>query len=199
MVFADEDDFEAFFIRNFPCYFGDWLYAKITKIAGNFIQPEIDLLDIDPLVHPGQTIKAFEFKVLKSRFLGNNYSSIYSGIGQAISYFKYGVDQSYTVIGISNNIPPSDSTDMRGNIRLIGRFVEQLNVDRFQILLYDERQNAVWTIPDVPPAGRFARGAAIAPQMDHVGLTRTNIFALNFTRQKGNNFFRRYNLNQYIH
>lgn len=198
MVFANEDAFQAFFIRNFPCYFGNWLYAKVTKIAGEFIQPEIDLLDIDPLVHIGRTIQAFEFKVLNSALMGNNYSRVYSGIGQAISYFKYGVDQSYTVIGISNNIPPDDSRNMRGNIRLIGRFVEQLHVDRFQILMYDELQNEVWAIPDIPPAGRFTRNATLTNDVDPIGLMRDNLFALNFPKRKGNNFFRSHNLDQYI-
>lgn len=45
--------------------------------------------------------------------MGNNYSRIYAGIGQAISYFKYGVDQSYLIIGLSDNIPSESSRSLR--------------------------------------------------------------------------------------
>lgn len=38
----------------------------------------------------------------------NNYNRICASIGQALSYFKYGVDRSYLIIGISNNIEPVD-------------------------------------------------------------------------------------------
>jgi len=39
MMFRNEDEFQAFFIRDFgSVYLGDWVYAKITKIAGEFIQ-----------------------------------------------------------------------------------------------------------------------------------------------------------------
>jgi hypothetical protein len=84
----NEDEFQAYFIREFgQTYLGNWLYAKITKIAGQYIQPEIDLLDVEPFV-PNPTIHAFEFKVLNSRNMGNNCNHIYAGLGQAMSYFK---------------------------------------------------------------------------------------------------------------
>jgi hypothetical protein len=63
-MFQSEDEFQAFFISHFGVtYLGQWIYAKITRIAGEFIQPEIDLLDITPIL-PNQTLKAFEFKFL---------------------------------------------------------------------------------------------------------------------------------------
>ena len=197
-MFQNEDKFQAFFIRNFGrSYLGDWVYAKITKIGGEFIKPEIDLLDITPFA-PGQIINAFEFKVLNSDKMGNNYSRIYSGIGQAMSYFKYGVDRSYLVIGISENIPPEISPNLRGNIRLIGDFVRQLHVDRFQIKMYDEFLNEIWDIPYLSPSGRYQRTGIPRDFVQPIELARDNILARNFTKRKGNNFFRRYELDQYV-
>lgn len=61
-MFKNEDDFQAFFIKHFgSVYFGDWIYAKITKIAVEFIHPGIDLLDISP-IQPIQELQTFEFK-----------------------------------------------------------------------------------------------------------------------------------------
>lgn len=197
-MFENEDIFQAFFIRNFGgSYLGDWLFAKITKIAVEFIQPEIDLLDIFP-ISPERTVSAYEFKVLNSNKMGNNYSRIYSGIGQAMSYFNYGVDRSYLVIGISNNISPESSASVRGNIRLIGEFVSRLHVDRFQIIMYDEFLNDVWDIPPISPSGRFHGSSTRTGHNQPLELARENILAGNFTKRKGNNFFRRHNLDQYV-
>jgi hypothetical protein len=198
VMFESEDEFQAFFIRNFGlAYLGNWLYATITKIAGEFIQPEIDLLDITP-IEPVQVISAFEFKVLKSEKIGSNYRSIYAGIGQALSYFRYGVDLSYFVIGISDNIPPENARELRGNIRLIGDFVNRPGINRFQIKMYDEFLNELWEIPDLHPTGRFERGGIPRGFLEPIELARDNILALNFPKRKSNNFFRRHKLDQYL-
>lgn len=53
-MFHNEDEFQAFFIEHFGrTYLGNWLYAKITSIGGEFIQPEIDLWTLVQL-HPGK-------------------------------------------------------------------------------------------------------------------------------------------------
>ena len=197
-MFHNEDEFQAFFIEHFASsYLGNNLYAKTTRIAGEFIQPEIDLLDITPL-RPGQIVSAYEFKVLNCSRMGDNYSRIYAGIGQAVSYFKYGVDQSYLVIGISDDVSTANSFRLRGNIRLLGNFVSQLHIDRFQVVMYDESLNEIWDIPYLSPSGRFERDGIPRDFVEPIELARDNILAGNFTKRKGNNFFRRYELDQYV-
>ena len=197
-MFHNEDEFQAFFIRDFgSAYLGDWIYAKITKIAGEFIQPEIDLLDISPL-QPIQTLRAFEFKVLKSPIIGNNYNRIYAGIGQAFSYFKYGVDQSFLIIGISDNI---QSTQMRALHKIIaaaGDVISQLSLNRFQIKMYREFHNEIAEFPPLSPSGRFVRSSIPRGFLEDVELARDNLCALHFPKRKGNNFFRKHDLNQYV-
>jgi len=92
-MFQNENDFQAFFMRHFGgSHLGDWLYAKITKIAGEFIQPEIDLLDITP-VAPGQIISAFEFKVLNSnKKSSTNCFPSWSNFGVGGSGFPCSID-----------------------------------------------------------------------------------------------------------
>ena len=82
-------------------------FPKITRIAGNIISPEIDLLYIREL-NGKKTLTAYEFKLLKSKKNGTNYRHIYEGIGQAIMYFQYGIDFSYLLLGISNNALDSE-------------------------------------------------------------------------------------------
>jgi hypothetical protein len=197
-LFHSEDEFQAFFIREFgSAYLGDWIYAKITKIAGEFIQPEIDLLDISPL-QPIQMLRAFEFKVLKSPIMGNNYNRIYAGIGQAFSYFKYGIDQSYLVIGISDNVPLTQVHILHRIIAGAGKVINQLSLNRFQIKMYREFHNEITEFPPVSPSGRFVRNSIPRGFLEDVELTRDNLCALHFPKRKGNNFFRKHNLNQYV-
>jgi len=189
-----EDDFQAFFIRDFgSIYLGNWIYAKITKIAGEFIQPEIDLLDISGMM-PHQTLHAFEFKVLNSQIMANNYSHIYAGIGQALSYFKYGVDQSYLVIGIFENVTQADT--LHRIIAKLGEVISKLSLNCFQIKMYREDYNELTDFPSLPPSGNFERSEIPKGFPDYVGLARDNLCALNFTRRKGNNFFKRHQLSQ---
>jgi len=197
-VFQNEDDFQAFFIEHFgKAYLGSWLYAKITKIGGELIQPEIDLLDISPFM-PGQTITALEFKLLNSRVMKNNYGRIYNGFGQALSYFRYGIDRSYLVIGISDNISSDDSHFLRDVIRQIGDPVSHFIINRFRTIFYDEFLNEVWHVPFTTPIGRFERRTFSREYLEPIELFRDNIIALNFPKRRGNNFFRRHGLEQYV-
>jgi len=196
-MFENEDHFQTFFIRNFGRSFledGDLVSAKISKIGGEFIRPEIDLLGITPVI-PGQIISAFEFKVLNLGRAGGNYNRIYAGIGQAISYFKYGVDRSYLIVGLSDNIEGADRSVLRRMIVAFANIVGQLHVDRFQVRMYDELHNEVWDIPFLSPAGRFEIGTRLHRSfLGRVELARNNLLAGNFSKTKGNNFFRKFGL-----
>lgn len=83
-------------------------FPQITRIAGNIIAPEIDLLYISESKDE-KILTAYEFKLLKSKKNATNYRHIYQGIGQAIMYFKYGIDFSYLLLGISKDAFESET------------------------------------------------------------------------------------------
>lgn len=149
-------------------------------------------------MQPHQTLHAFEFKVLNSKIKGNNYSHIYAGIGQALSYFKYGVDQSYLVIGISDNIPLAQVDTLHRIIGGAGRVINQLSLNRFQIKMYREFYNELTDFPPLSPSGNFVRSDIPRGFLDDIELARDNLCALHFPRRKSDNFFKKYKLNQYL-
>lgn len=81
-------------------------YGKIYGISTFRISPDIDLVHID---ESSGTVTGYEFKLLTYHkgWRRPNFLPLYSGIGQAMSYFQFGVDRSYLVLGISKKIPKS--------------------------------------------------------------------------------------------
>lgn len=143
----DEDDLQAhimqkianILLENVGRYYDFRHHAKVRRIAGESISPEIDLLYI-PI--PGsiekETIIGYEFKLLKSEKNAVNYRYLYQGISQAIFYFKYGLDISYLVLGISKKIS-------KQNERLLIRKMKHLEnilagrLDSFGVKIWSER------------------------------------------------------------
>ena len=99
----DEDDLQSYSTKYLMLESGV-SFPKITRIAGEVISPEIDLLYIYR-TKDEQKLTGYEFKLLKSRRNSTNYRRIYEGIGQTILYFQYGIDVSYLLLGVSKNVP----------------------------------------------------------------------------------------------
>lgn len=79
-------------------------FSKVNQISTRKISPDIDFLRIDD-VH-GETV-GYEFKLLRFR---KNWGRIdlkpmYTGIGQALHYFQFGIGTSYLVLGLRSEIP----------------------------------------------------------------------------------------------
>lgn len=189
-----EDDFQAFFIRDFgdACFEG-LLYAKITKIAGEPIQPEIDLLDIMGM-EPTPNLRAFEFKILHGKNESNNYKGVYAGLGQALSYFKYGIDQSFLIIGISADVPQLQTEKVKAIIANVGETFSQITENRFQIRMYREEIDEVTDFPAIPPSGKYTSREYPKGFHDYIELSRNNLLALHFPMTKSKNFFKKHQI-----
>jgi len=96
----DEDDLQFYLMKRFKL--GE--FAKVKRISTIEISPEIDLVDVN---ESQKLVTGFEFKLLKYRkkWKRVSFHSMYQGIGQALSYFQFGVDKSYLVLGLSKGIP----------------------------------------------------------------------------------------------
>ena len=79
-------------------------FAKVYGISTLTISPDIDLLDVN---ESQKIVTGYEIKLLKYRkdWKRVNLGLMYKGIGQALSYFHFGVDKSYLILGISKDIP----------------------------------------------------------------------------------------------
>ena len=133
-----EDAFQGYLLSNarpnMRRLFAPQLYPMVTRIAGNPITPEIDCIGR----RGNSWIVGYEFKLLNSSQPGTNYNRIHSGIGQALSYFNYGVDFAYLVVGIPQT-PDSERYlhKIRNTRALINFLSETHGFDRFQIWTYD--------------------------------------------------------------
>lgn len=197
-MWESEDDFIASFITEFrDIYFGFHIWPKITSIGGVETRPELDLVDIDPL---DRKIIGWEFKLL--RLNARNYSAFYSGIGQALCYFRYGLDQVYLVIGLSEDISYEEyNENWVGMINTIGHiFTYTINNNRFKIITYSRAGNII-DIKLFPPyaiTGRYTRPKFQIPgYIDYAELSRENLFAGMYNQEKGRNFLERYHLEGY--
>lgn len=101
----NEDDFQAYLIKNYPNLFTPDLFPKVYRIAGRTISPEIDLLVIDR----NDVVTGYEFKFLNYKTNNANYKRIREGLGQALLYYQFGVDKSYLVLGVSKKVPEINS------------------------------------------------------------------------------------------
>jgi len=87
-----------------------WLYAneleekypKVTTIARTKLTPDIDLLRIERPYGKEPLIIGYETKVLGKKHI---FDRFYTGVGEVLCYFRYGVSQAWLVIGIPRDAP----------------------------------------------------------------------------------------------
>jgi len=79
-------------------------YSKVTRISTVKLSPDIDFLQIDA---NKRNIVGYEFKLIKYNKVWKkaNLMPMYTGLGQAFHYFQFGVDRSFLVLGMSEDIP----------------------------------------------------------------------------------------------
>ena len=96
----DEDDLLQHIFKNW--HFGN--FGKVYRISTFNISPDIDLLDIQK---QNNTVIGYEFKIIKYHkgWKRPNITPLFTAIGQALSYFQFGVDQSNVMLGLSSDIP----------------------------------------------------------------------------------------------
>ena len=95
-----EDDLLAYLMQKY----GLGEFAKVNRISTIDISPDIDLLSINEYQ---KIVTGYEFKLLRYRknWKRVDFAPMYKGIGQALSYFQFGVDKSYLILGLSKEIP----------------------------------------------------------------------------------------------
>ena len=98
ILIRNEDDF--LFMRYQEYKRGELkVYPKVSSIPkgkDTKIAPDIDLLSISKKMN---LIEGFELKYVWEK---SPRLSFYSGLGQVLSYFRYGVDRAYLVLGLFN-------------------------------------------------------------------------------------------------
>jgi len=83
------------------------VYPKVSAIAGNKINPDIDILQICRVSESQYKLIGFELKLMKfdRRSRGLGWDTFYKGIGQALLYLKSGVHRTVLVLGFHENVP----------------------------------------------------------------------------------------------
>jgi len=86
------------------------VYPKVSAIAGNKINPDIDILEISRSSGNQYRLIGYELKLMKfdKRNKGLSWDAFYKGIGQAFLYLKNGVHHVVLVLGFHENIPDDD-------------------------------------------------------------------------------------------
>jgi len=103
---ASEDELLAYLMKHYNL----GKFAKVDRISTYKISPDIDLLDVNEhqqIAEERGILTGYEIKLLKYRkdWKRVNLNPMHKGIGQALSYFQFGVDKSILVLGKSNDIP----------------------------------------------------------------------------------------------
>ena len=100
MYIENENDLVAYLMGNFKL----GKYAMVSGISTIKISPDIDLLDIN---ESQKIVTGYEFKLLRYRknWKRVDFALMYKGIGQALSYFQFGVDKSYLILGMPKDVP----------------------------------------------------------------------------------------------
>lgn len=91
-------------------------YSKVSRISTRRISPDIDFLRINEYF---KGTVGYEFKLLRFRkdWKRVNEMPIYTGIGEAIQYYRFGVNRSYLVLGLSKEIPTKATGEVVVKIR----------------------------------------------------------------------------------
>jgi hypothetical protein len=151
--FDDENDLLIWQYIN--DYFGD-KYPKVTAIAKTRLTPDIDLLKIEQLYGKEPFIVGYEVKLLGRKEIFNPF---YAGLGEALCYFQYGIDQVWLLIGIPSNAP----NDAENRIRKIWEFLRNSNnvPTYLGLRLLRERMSPI----DIEPKGKFYASSENAKYM----------------------------------
>lgn len=133
--YKSEDDFEGNLIQNYREFFPIPLFPQVIKISGLFISPELDLISIN---FKERQVTGFEFKYLHYMTDKANFRLIREGLGQALLYFRYGVDFSYLVVGIPENVSKKVENYVYKGIRVLRDIIEKAyGFYCFNIWIYD--------------------------------------------------------------
>lgn len=131
----NEEDFQAHLMKEYESKFGMYgsLYPKVNRISGKDISPDIDLLYID---YSSKALTGYEFKFLRYKKNEPNYRRIREELGEAISYFQFGVDRSYLVLGLQ--IGTSDLVEAQANktVDMISELKNRLKMNCLGIMLW---------------------------------------------------------------
>jgi hypothetical protein len=136
-----------YILPKYPTQAGFKWFPKVSKIAGITLLSEIDLIVID---QNNQKVIGYEFKFLHDvKNQSNNYKAIYSGFGQTLLYFYFGVDQSYLCIGISEKLPKYERIKEK-TLQLVSAMEnlgKLMNSKCFGLYVYSERDDYFRIIP----------------------------------------------------
>ena len=153
VAIQNEDDLRGYLMKKYKLYYG-FPYPKVTRIGGRVISPEIDLLVIS---YDNKEVSGYEFKLLKYKANTFNYRRIYEGIGQAIHYFGFGVDNSYLVLGVSKSIPEIVRAALYFEIgeakKIIGRLQALYGFNCLGMKVWDEDDGSLTTT--IKAEGKF--------------------------------------------
>lgn len=103
----NEDDFLLYYMEHYAKN-KKMFFPKVHMISTLSTSPDIDLLFIN---QEKKLVVGYEFKVLKyyTGWKRVDYNPLYSGIGEALSYFQHGIDKCYLVLGLTDM--PSEWVD----------------------------------------------------------------------------------------
>ena len=109
------------------------VFPKVNIIARNImVSPDIDLLVIDRV---NEKTIGYEVKLLRYRknWKKFDYKPIYTGIGQALSYRLYGIDEAYLIITHHKNeaIPEIGQKKLSDKIKDIANSFIFTNINNF--------------------------------------------------------------------
>jgi hypothetical protein len=109
------------------------VFPKVDILSRNIdISPDIDLLVID---NENKCTIGYETKLVQyvTNWNRYNYNPFYSGIGEALLYFQYGIDKVYLAIGIEykNEILNEHKNKIDGKIRDVVDLLEFSNLKKF--------------------------------------------------------------------
>ena len=85
-------------------------YPFVKKIGDIRPRLEMDLIVVEK---DTETVVGYEFKYLDYEEPWKNYQSLYKGLGQILSYFTYGIEQGWLIVGISDNVRDSVSEKLK--------------------------------------------------------------------------------------
>jgi hypothetical protein len=178
-IIKNEDDFQAYLMEEHESNFGHRFtqFAKVDRIGGRTISPDIDLLNID---HDSKILTGYEFKFLNHK-KDANYRAVRESLGQAIQYFQFGLDRSYIVLGIPDRKELTMSTIGSGTVNiltLIKALETAYNFNSLGIKFWFEDRDLLQTSQE--PKGNFPVHISKDKQFESYRLDRECLFASRF-------------------
>ena len=126
----NEDDFLFQYYTQMKASWRD-VYPKVSSIPkGKRITPDIDLLEIQKYKQPPLII-GHELKLVRKT---DPYGPFYGGLGQALGYFRHGVDQAYLVLGCFN-MPSERMDEIQTTIKAVIDFFKQAGLNLLEYML----------------------------------------------------------------